>query len=142
MARRFGFVGRIGRALKNIVAPSPAPAPPRQPPPREAPEPPSAPRRDEYREIWRDNKTGRAGNYRKNLKVFHSVIDRIEADPEERLLLWESYVQNMVNPRGRKRRQDPSNMFWRDSGLDPDNFNWEAWRQAMGYTGKRRSRTP
>jgi hypothetical protein len=138
---RFGFVGRIGRALKKIVAPSPHPPreTPRQPPPR--PEPP-APSRDTYKEIWREYKTGRAGSYRKNLKVFHSAIDPIEKDERERVELWESYVRHMVSPRGRYRRQDPQNMFWRDSGIDPDDWNWQAWREAMGYTGRRRSRTP
>jgi hypothetical protein len=70
------------------------------------------------------------------------MVDPIEADPGERLELWQSYVENIVAPRGRERRQSPSNVFWRDSGIDPVDFNWQAWREAMGYTGRRRSRTP
>jgi hypothetical protein len=139
MARRLGFIGRIGRAFKNIVAPSPPREPPRQPP--RPPEPPEPPRGNVYREIWRENKRGK-GNYRKNLKVFHAAIDPIEKGEAERVELWESYVKHMVTPRGRYRRQDPQNMFWRDSGMDPDDWNWAAWRDAMGYTGKWRSRTP
>jgi len=133
---RLGFVGRIARAIRNVIAPPPRP--PREPPqepPRER-----EPRGDLYREIWKDNRG--QGSYRKNLKVFHAVVDPIEPDPGERLELWESYVTHINRPRGRERRQSTSNMFWRDSGIDPADFNWQAWREAMGYTGKRRSRTP
>lgn len=134
---RLGFIGRIGRAIRNVVAP-----PSRPPEPPERPREPPAPRGDDYKNIWRDIPNKGRANYRKNLKVFHAAIDPIEQDPAARLELWESYVQNIVAPRGRKRRQDTSNMFWRDSGLDPADFGWQAWREAMGYTGKRRSRTP
>jgi hypothetical protein len=57
-------------------------------------------------------------------------------------MLWESYVKHMVNDEGPFRRNSASNMFWRDTGIDPLDFNWQSWRSAMGYTGDRRSRTP
>lgn len=129
---RGGLFGRIGRIFKR----APAPPPPRQPPERPPPKEPA----DEYRRIWRRERG--TGNYRQHLKVFHSMIDPIESDPRERQELWESYITNIIRPRGRERRQSPSNMFWRDSGIDPIDFNWSSWRQAMGYTGSRRSRTP
>lgn len=133
---RLGFIGRIGRTIRNIVAPPPGrhERPPPEEPPRERER-----RADPYKEIWRDHNA--KGSYRKNLKVFHSMIDPIEDDPDEREALWDSYVRNMVKP-SRFRRQDTANMWWRDSGLDPADFNWKAWREAMGFTGKRRSRTP
>lgn len=135
MARGGGFLSRIGRAIRNAVTPRPSPPPRERPEPRE-PEPGSR----EYKDIWRTS--GGQGSYRKNLKVFHSAVDPIEDDPDERIALWESYVSNIVKGRGRRRRQDIDNMFWRDSGIDPKDFNWVRWREAMGYTGKRRSRTP
>lgn len=140
MARGGGFLSRIGRAIRNVVAPRPSP--PREPPerPREPPEREREPGNREYRDIWRAERG--QGNYKKHLKVFHSLIDPVESDPDEQLALWESYVSNIVRPRGRNRRQDINNMFWRDSGIDPQDFNWVRWREAMGYTGKRRSRTP
>jgi hypothetical protein len=130
MARGGGFLSRIGRALRNVVAP------PRQPP---RPEPPPKPERGPYRDIWKDHRS--KGSYRKNLEVFHNLIDPIESDPDEKLMLWESYVRHMVNGEGRFRRNSTSNMFWRDSGIDPSEMNWARWRDAMGFTGRRRSRT-
>jgi hypothetical protein len=135
---RGGFLGRIARAIKKVVAPSPR-RPPAPPPGREPPRE-RGPRGGPFREVWRDN-NGK-GSYRKNLEVFHRVVDPIEKDPDEQLELWESFVKNIVNPRGRERRQSTDNMFWRDSGIDPRDFRWQEWREAMGYTGKRRSRTP
>jgi hypothetical protein len=132
---RGGFLSRITRALKNVVAP-------RQPPPeRPRPEPPRAqgPRDTDYRKAWRSG--GGKGNYKKHLTVFHRVVDPVEQDPDEQLELWDSYVRNIVSGRGRARRQSTDNLFWRDSGIDPSDMNWQAWREAMGYTGRRRSRT-
>ena|SRR5216683_6032424 len=137
MAWGGGFLSRIGRALQNVVAPR-HPPPPREPPRQPPPSPPPEVR--EYRKIWRDK--GGKGSYRKNLKVFHAVVDPVEPDPDGQLELWESYVKNIVKGQGRFRRQSTSNMFWRDSGIDPQDFDWKNWREAMGYTGKRRSRTP
>lgn len=139
---RGGFLGRIGRAIRNIVAPSPPP-PPREP--REPEEPRERePRGDPYKEIWREHdlKFRRKDNYQKHLKAFHSAIDPIEKDPDEREVLWDSYIRNMIKAEGTFRRQDSSNMWWRDSGIDPVDFKWQAWREAMGFVGKRRSRTP
>jgi hypothetical protein len=137
---RGGIFRRVGRAIRNVFTPSPrAPEPPREPRgPREPPR-----RGDDYKDIWREHGAkGRHRNYQKNLKVFHNMVDPIEDDSDERLILWDSYVRNMVKGEGRFRRQDTANMWWRDSGLDPRDFNWQAWREAMGFTGKRRSRTP
>lgn len=138
---RGGFLGRIGRAIRNIIAPPPRPSPPREPPPQEPPEPPR--RGDPYREIWRDEKRGRRGDYRKNRALFSKLMDDLhEEDEDEREMLWRSYVRNIVNTGGRYRRQDINNPFWRDVGVDPVDFDWAKWRIAMGYTGRRRSRTP
>jgi hypothetical protein len=138
---RGGFAGglaRFGRAItrtiENIFAPSPPPRPPAP-----APEPP-APKPNEYRNVWRHERG--KGSYRKNRSVFDRMMDDVDTPQDERIELWESYVHNIVNDKGRYRRNSTSNMFWRDSGIDPADFNWAAWRQAMGYTGKRRSRTP
>lgn len=127
---RDGFLRRIANALGIRRAPKPERAPP--------PEPPSS-RRDEYRDIWRQQRA--KGSYRKHLRVFHSMIDPIEDDESEREQLWDSYVRHMVKGEGRFRRNSTSNMFWRDSGIDPQDFNWQRWREAMGFTGSRRSRT-
>lgn len=132
-----GFIGRIGRAIRNIIAPPPTP---REQPPEEPRE--RGRRGDPYREIWRDHHVKRKeGKYQDHLRVFHSVIDPIEENPDEREALWDSYIRNMVKAESTFRRQDTQNMWWRDSGIDPADFKWQRWREAMGFTGKRRSRT-
>lgn len=141
MARRFSFK-RLAQAVRNIVAPSPRRVPPpepERPAPRE-PEPYAPSAYNPFRATWR--REGAKGNYRKNLAAFHKAIDPIERDPDAQLELWDSYVRNIVKGEGRFRRNSSANMFWRDSGLDPRDFDWKAWREAMGFTGKRRSRTP
>lgn len=137
MARR-GFFGRISDAIRRTVAP---PSRPPEPTTR-IPEPSPRERKSDYREIWRETRTKRGANLDKNLAAFHAAIDRIESDPGERLYLWRSYVRNIVNGEGQYRRNDSANLFWRDSGIDPRDFNWQKWREAMGFVGKRRSRTP
>jgi hypothetical protein len=139
MARR-GFLGRIVDRVRNIVAPSQPPRePPRQPPP--PPEPPPRGPRDSYRGVWR--KQHGSGSYRKNLEVFHGMIDDIEPDEAERIDLWNTYVRNVNrNRRGDPyRRQSMFNPFWQESGIDPSTMDWRRWRIAMGYTGKNRSKT-
>lgn len=137
---RGGLFGRIGRALRNIVAPSQPPR--REPPPREPPReaPPREPR-DSYRGIWR--REHGTGSYRKNLDVFHGMVDEIEPDEAERVELWESFVRNINrNRRGDAyKRQSMFNPFWQESGIDPSTMDWRRWRLAMGYTGKNRSRS-
>ena len=138
---RFNPFKRVTDAIKRIVAPSP---PRREPPRREPPRREEPTRHDRIgaeREIWRET-VHRKANYRKNLEAFHAAVDPIEPDPQEQLILWRSYIRNIVNGEGQFRRNDTANLFWRDSGVDPGNFNWAAWREAMGFTGKRRSRTP
>lgn len=135
MARR-GFFGRIGQAIRNFVAP-PAPRPPEREPPPEIPEEPS--RRD-FKAAWRE--LGGQGSFRRNLSLFHNKVDPIEPDREQQLELWESYITHVNRGEGRFRRNSSSNQFWRESGIDPVDWDWSVWREAMGYTGKRRSRTP
>lgn len=137
MARGGGFLSRIRSALRNVVAPRHPPA--QEPSPPSPPSPPPPPSNKAYRKIWRDE-SGK-GNYNKNLKLFHALIDPVESDPDGQLELWESYVRNIVKGQGRFRRNSTSNMFWRDSGIDPADMDWKRWREAMGYTGKRRSKT-
>jgi hypothetical protein len=137
---RGGFFRRIGNAIRNVVAPRPPtrePEPPPQPPREQGPRGGSG--GNPWRRVWRDQ-DGK-GNYQKNLAVFHALIDPVEPDETGQLELWESYIRHINKGEGRFRRQSTSNMFWRDSGIDPADMDWRRWRVAMGYTGKNRSRT-
>jgi hypothetical protein len=138
MARRFSL-GRLFKAVRNIVAPPQREAPEERPPPRD-PEPFEPRSRDPFRAAW--NRQNGQGSYKRNLRVFHSIVDTVESDPSEQAELWQSYIKHINKGEGRFRRNSNQNMFWRDSGIDPRDFNWKAWRAAMGYEGKRRSRTP
>lgn len=135
---RGSFLGRIGRAIRNVFAPSPRSQPPEQP--TEPPGRGGPPIRDRYRDEW--VRQGGTGSYQQNLAVFHRLVDPVESDPDEQFELWESYVRHINLGEGNARRNSTSNMFWRDSGLDPTDFDWANWRLAMGYTGTHRSRTP
>jgi hypothetical protein len=135
MARGGGFLSRIGRAIRNVVAPRLPERPP--PTPQEPPE--QGPGGRDFRRVWRDHRG--KGSYQKNLAVFHRMVDPIEPDQGEQLELWESYVRYINKGEGRFRRQSSQNMFWQDSGIDPTSWDWRRWREAMGYTGKNRSRT-
>jgi len=131
---RGGFLGRIGRVIGRIVeSVRPAPPPREEPPPQEPPKPP--PRRNPYRDKWRELKTSRRGNFDKNYRVFSRLVDPVVEDDDEKQEYWESYIRNIVNGEGNKRRNSTQNMFWRDTGIDPSDFNWAVWREAMGYTG-------
>lgn len=130
-----GFFGRIVDRVRQIVAPPP--------PPREREPPPEQPREvshREYRHIWRDERP--KGNFNRNLAVFERMMNDVDMPQDERPELWESFIRNIVKGQGVKRRNSTANMFWRDSGIDPADMDWAAWRAAMGYTGRRRSRTP
>ena len=137
---RGGFLGRIGRAIRNIVAPSP---PPRErereylPPPPPGGGPPIT--TADYRRVWR-HEHGK-GSYRKNLDVFTRLMDDVRMPESEREELWESFIQNINRGQGRYRRNSTFNQFWQDTGIDPAAMDWAKWRIAMGYTGKRRSRS-
>lgn len=137
---RFGrSLEKFGQRIQKALTPSP---PPRQPEPRqpEPRQPEARPTRDPFRKEW--NRQHGLGSYRRNLKAFHKAVDPIESDPDEQLELWESFVKHINKGEGRFRRNSSANMFWRDSGIDPRDFDWKTWRDAMGFIGKRRSRTP
>jgi hypothetical protein len=87
--------------------------------------------RDPYREIWREEKQGRRGSYERHRELFNTIPGMEYEDDETRQELWASYVRNMVN--GRQRRNDPYNPWWGDIGIDPRDFDWDDWREAMGY---------
>lgn len=131
---RGGFFSRI----RSLFRGEPRPAPPSG---RHA-RPQERERRDFYRQVWHDE-PGKSGSYSAHRRFFDHLMDELhETDPEERRMLWESYVHNVVRSGGTVRRNSVNNLFWRDVGLHPDDFDWAAWREAMGYTGERRSNTP
>jgi hypothetical protein len=107
--------------------PRPQPEPERERKPRERRE------RDPFERIWSEETLGRAGrSYRANREVFDSLPGMADENELEQRRLWRLYVRHMVM--GHTRRNDVrANPFWRETGIHPDNFDWQEWREAMGY---------
>lgn len=153
MARR----GLFGRALDWLTG-SGRPATARQPPQEssrtsEPPEPPREPPRqsggsgDTFRDVFNDDvpralrqrisdDTGYSANevFQAHYELFASLPGVQEDDREEQLRLWDIYLEHMVATD--EIRNDPSNPFWSEFGLDPRDvgFDWDEWRNAMGYS--------
>jgi hypothetical protein len=85
-----------------------------------------------YRKAWMEHRLSRPGRqFYQNYEFFNN-LPMMRGEPEEvRERLWESYLENMVS--GRHRRDNPSNPFWRQSGISPSQFDWQEWRATMGY---------
>lgn len=88
-----------------------------------------------FRQAWQEETVSRPGRkYTRHLELFQSIPGIEDETDEEQEYLWRSYVENMVQ--GRHRRNDPSNPWWGEIGLDPRDFDWDEWRTAMGYKSR------
>lgn len=130
---RFSFRGLVGRIVEAVKDAFTAPPEPSEPEPRERP---ARSHERDMQDAWREETRQRAGrSYQRHRDLFDSIPGIDDEDDDERDYLWRSYIENMVN--GRHRRNDPSNPFWSDIGLDPRDFDWDEFRTAMGYKGRR-----
>jgi hypothetical protein len=58
----------------------------------------------------------------------------LDLDERERREFFADYLHFMVSDRYHGRRNDPQNPFFQKYGIDPEqDFDWHAWRLAMGY---------
>lgn len=64
-----------------------------------------------------------------HIEIFMSFPGMTEEPRREQLNMWGDYVNTMVNNSNIGRRND----FWNEVGVTDRTFNWEQWRQAMGY---------
>jgi hypothetical protein len=88
-----------------------------------------------YRQAWLEHRLSRPGRqFYKNYEFFNNLPMMRNEDEEIRQRLWESYLENMVS--GHHRRDNPTNPFWRQSGITPRHFDWQEWRATMGYKAK------
>jgi hypothetical protein len=69
-----------------------------------------------------------------------SIIDDMaltyDLDADDKREMWDDYLRDLVGRKGQHmayRRNDLRNPFWQKWGIDPESFDWEAWREAMGY---------
>jgi hypothetical protein len=85
-----------------------------------------------YRQAWMEHRLSRPGRrYADNFDFFNNLPMMRNEDEDTRERLWRSYLDNMVS--GRHRRDSPSNPFWRESGISIRDFDWDDWRETMGY---------
>lgn len=69
--------------------------------------------------------------HRATVEMYESALD---LDERDRRQFWAEYLHYMVSDRsGVKRNDTESNPFWNNWGINPDAFDWQAWREAMGY---------
>lgn len=139
MARRGGLFSRIANAVRGIFTraeepPRRAPVPP-QPPGRGAPPRPPKQPPNPYLDSWRSLTSERTG-YLDHRDIIDNMALEYDLDAEDKLELWDDYLEYIVGRRGERmsyRRNDVRNPFWQKWGIDPDGFDWDAWREAMGY---------
>jgi len=142
VARR-GFLSRIVGAIRDAFTrdeePRRTPVPPQEPPGRGGPE-----RRrrapDPYLDDWRGLTRERTG-YLNHKDIIDDMAFEYNLPEDEKQELWHDYLTYLVGRRGTRaqyRYRDPNNPFWTKWNIDPDSFDWHAWREAMGYPHGRR----
>lgn len=154
---RLGLFGRIGKAIGKLAdsiadaftpseprrAPERPPEPPSEPPasprpPRSSGRPSRQERResDPYYRTWQAN-PGR-GSYLEHRDFFRdNIISGLNVDNDTQLEYWQAYVKYMTSGNKSYRFNSVSdNPFWRTIGMHPDNFDWDGWKEAMGYNDK------
>lgn len=95
-----------------------------------------AERNEPYRRTWEENQPGKRFKRKQfeSERRFFDELPGMEAEtPEDKEELWQSYVENMVYPRHGYRFNDLRNPWWDDSGIHPNQFDWDGWREARGY---------
>jgi len=123
--------------------PKPPPEPPRPPPGRPGLAPPGGGPGDFYRRIW-DTEVSRSetrevrhrtGYSRNEQLQLHTELflstGMTELDRDEQEQAWQDYLDSFVT--GRSTHAD----WFNEWGLDPRDFDWQAWRHALGYERRR-----
>lgn len=101
--------------------------------------------RDPYWQIWDEvtlgdpESRGRRIGYLEHRDFLEQYEGPMDLDESEKRQFWADYNLYMVSKRTDYKRNDPENPFWSRWNLDPDEWNWHGWREAMGYPhGNRR----
>jgi hypothetical protein len=133
VARR-GFLSRIREFFRGHREQPPAPPP-------SVPTGIDYPRGDIWREAWIDADIPRKyGSYRSHRNLFLNYEYGLNIDdPNMQFEDWEMYLKYIVKGESEFRRNDFRNEFWQFTGTAPEDFDWDDWRSAMGYsrTGER-----
>lgn len=72
--------------------------------------------------------------YLEQREIVEMYTSALDLDAREAREFWADYLHYMVSDRSHVIRNDrESNPFWDEWGIDPDQFDWHGWREAMGY---------
>jgi hypothetical protein len=97
------------------------------------------PRRDYYWQIWQEvsrddpNRDRPLSGYLEHRDLLEQYEYGLDLDEQDKRQFWADYNLYMVSHRTDYRRNADDNPFWRTWGIDPDEFDWHGWREAMGY---------
>lgn len=92
--------------------------------------------RDPMLRDWDRQVGGTRAGYLNHKELIEDMAAANDLDNEDKQALWNDYLKYMVGKRGERapyRRNDLQNPFWQNWGIDPEMFDWDAWREAMGY---------
>lgn len=99
--------------------------------------PPRRRRSDPFREIFTQINTTRERQrgYLQHREIAEYYEREGDLDSRERREFWADYTFYMTSGKFRGGRyNDPErNPFWSKWGINPDDFDWADWREAMGY---------
>lgn len=101
------------------------------------------PRRDSgdffYRDIWEQvsrndpNRDRPLTGYQEHRDLLEQYEWALDLDEREKRQFWADYNLYMVSHRTEYRRHSDDNPFWSTWNIDPSEFDWHGWREAMGY---------
>jgi hypothetical protein len=134
VARGGGFFKRIREAVSSFFTGN-VEEPPSRAPVRQGRERQRARERDPYLADWDGRHLNRTG-YLNHKDLIDDMALTYNLDESEKRELWNDYMKYIVgrkDERASYRRNDIHNPFWQKWGIDPDSFDWDAWREAMGY---------
>jgi hypothetical protein len=139
---RGGIFSRALRAIQRVFTreepprPEPSRAPTsgyRPPEQRRQRDRQRARERDPYLFWWDRELRGRERTgYLNHRDIVNDIAEELDLDEDEKQELWRDYTHYMVAGKGPYLRKDERNPFWLKWGIDPDRFDWQGWRDAMG----------
>lgn len=92
---------------------------------------------------WRQLNTDENGNLARGYLQHREIAEQYESamdmDRQEQRQFWADYSWFMTPGHGHIINDPDSNPFWRKYNIDPErNFDWGAWREAIGDSPTRR----
>jgi hypothetical protein len=85
----------------------------------------------ERRALSRETGYSQRGLVQQHVEVFLAIPGALDAETsQERYQMWTEYLTVMIKGGYSHEERDA---FFNSMGIDPRDFDWDAWRAAMGY---------